>query len=213
MSPMDSTVMALTVFNSRFSGSDVYIPDDDDYHQPTDPGIPTQDLSGNSVDISLGLNYTHRLFYVGVSAMHVTSPKVNLVVEGNESTEAQQYETELARTVYFEAGSNIALRNTLFELQPSLIAATDFNSFSADVTLRATYNKFITFGIGYRWKDAVSVMIGAHYRNFFLGYAFDYPTSAIARASSGSHELVAGYQLKLDLSGKNKNKHRSIRIM
>lgn len=79
--------------------------------------------------------------------------------------------------------------------------------------MRATYNKFLSFGLGYRWNNAVSIMIGAEFKNFFLGYAFDYPLSAIAKASSGSHEIVAGYQLKLDLSGKNKNKHRSIRIM
>ena len=98
-------------------------------------------------------------------------------------------------------------------MQPSLLVATDLSSFSADLTMRATYNKFLSFGLGYRWNNAVSIMIGAEFKNFFLGYAFDYPLSAIAKASSGSHEIVAGYQLKLDLSGKNKNKHRSIRIM
>ncbi len=200
-------------YNTRFKGSEVYIPDDDDFHQPDDPSIPTQDLSGNAVDLSLGVNYTHRLFHVGISALHLTSPKVNLTLEGSESSDAQQYETELPRTLYFDAGGNIGIQNTLFELQPSVIVATDLGSFSADITMRATYNRFITFGVGYRWDDAVSVMVGAHYRNFFLGYAFDYPTSAISRVSSGSHEIVAGYQLKLDLSGKNKNKHRSIRIM
>lgn len=56
-------------------------------------------------------------------------------------------------------------------------------------------------------------MVGASFRNFFIGYSFDYSTSAIARASSGSHEIVAGYQIKLDLSGKNRHRHRSIRIM
>ncbi len=79
--------------------------------------------------------------------------------------------------------------------------------------MRATYNKFISFGLGYRWNDALSLMIGAEFKNFFLGYAFDYPLSALSKASAGSHEIVAGYRLKLDLSGKNKNKHRSIRIM
>jgi hypothetical protein len=90
---------------------------------------------------------------------------------------------------------------------------TDFSTYTAEVTMRARYNKFITFGLGYRYKDAISAMIGAEYKNFFVGYAYDYPTSAIAKASSGSHELIAGYKLKLDFSGKNRNKHRSIRIM
>lgn len=200
-------------YNSRFRGSDVYIPSDDDYHQPVDPSIPTQDLTGNAVDFSLGVNYIHSLFHVGISAMHLTSPKVKMTLEGSESTESQEYETELPRTLYFDAGGNIKLQNSLFQLQPSLLAATDLSSFSAEIALQAKYNNFISLGLGYRWKDALSIMIGAEYKNFFLGYAFDYPLSALSKASSGSHEIVAGYQLKLDLSGKNKNKHRSIRIM
>ena len=98
-------------------------------------------------------------------------------------------------------------------MQPSLLVATDLTTFAADISVRAKYNKFLSFGLGYRWDDALSLMVGAEYKNFFLGYAFDYPLSALSKASSGSHEIVAGYQLKLDLSGKNKNKHRSIRIM
>lgn len=200
-------------YNSKFNGSKVYIPSDDDYHQPNDPSIPTQDLSGKSIDFSLGLSYTHKLFYAGVSAMHIASPKVKLSLEGDENTDAHEYETELPRTIYFNGGGNIMIKNSLFLLQPSLLVATDFNDFSADITMRATYNKFLTFGLGYRWDDAISVMAGVNFKNFFLGYSFDYPTSDISKVSSGSHEIVAGYQLKLDLSGKNKNKHRSIRIM
>ena len=62
-------------------------------------------------------------------------------------------------------------------------------------------------------NDAVSVMIGAELKNFFLGYSFDYPISNISKASSGSHEVFLRYNIKLDLSEKNKNKHKSIRIM
>lgn len=200
-------------YNSRFRGSDVYIPDDDDFHNPDDPSIPKQDLSGNAIDFSLGLYYSNKRFYAGIAGMHLTSPSVKMEVEGSESTESRQFETSLPRTLYFDTGGNIELRNTLFLLQPSLLVASDFDNFSAKITMRATYNRFLSLGVGYRWKDAFSIMVGAEYKNFFLGYAYDYPLSSIAKASSGSHELVAGYSLKIDLSGKNKHKHRSIRIM
>ena len=200
-------------YNSKFKGSEVFIPDNDDYHQGTDPSIPTQDMTGNAFDLSAGLRYSHKYFSIGVGGMHLMAPKVNLSIEGSESNESQEYQTELPRMLYFTGDSNIPLHNTLFELQPSLLVKTDFSMFTAEVTMRATYNKFLTFGLGYRWKDALSAMAGVTFKNFFLGYAYDYPMSAIAKASSGSHELVAGYQLKLDFSGKNKNKHRSIRLM
>lgn len=200
-------------YNSKFKGSEAYIPDDDDYHEGTDTSIPTQDVTGNAFDLSAGVSYTHKYFSLGISGLHLLNPEVKLSVEGSESSESSEYLTVLPRALYFTAAGNIPLKNTLFVLQPSLLIKSDFNLFSADITMRTTYNKFLSFGVGYRWNDAVSVMIGAEFKNFFLGYAYDYPTSAINKASSGSHELVAGYQLKLDFSGKNRNKHRSIRIM
>lgn len=200
-------------FEQKFKGSEVVVPDDDDYHESNDEAIPTQDLKGSSVDFSAGLYYTHKYFWVGVSGRHLLEPTVRLSLEGTESTESQEYESMLPRTFYFMGGSNIPIKNTLFELQPSLMVKTDFSSFVGEITARACYNKFLSFGLGYRWKDAVMVMVGAEYKNFFFGYAYDYPVSAIAKASSGSHELMVGYQMKLNFSNKNKNKHRSIRIM
>ena len=90
---------------------------------------------------------------------------------------------------------------------------TDFQFTTGEVTARLRYNKFLSAGLGYRWKDALMVILGAEFKGFFIGYSYDYPTSAIIKGSSGSHEVFAGYSLKLDFSEKNKNKHKSIRIM
>ena len=111
------------------------------------------------------------------------------------------------------AGSNIPLKNTLFELQPSVFVKTDLSQFVGEANIRVRYNKFLIGGVGYRYNDAVIATIGAEYKNLFIGYSYDYPLSAISKASSGSHEVFAGYSLKLDFSEKNKNKHKSIRIM
>lgn len=200
-------------YNTTFKGSEVYIPEGDDYHQPVDEAIPTQDVTGSSFDLSAGIWYSHKYFTLGVSGLHLLQPTVRLESEGTESAEVSQYETVLKRSLYFTASGNIGLKNTLFELQPSMMVKTDFDNFGAEVTMRAMYNKFLSFGIGYRYKDAVCAMVAAEFKNFFIGYSYDYPTSAISKASSGSHEVVIGYKVKLDFSGKNKNKHRSIRIM
>lgn len=208
-----SVGVQVAYYNSRFRGEDVYIPGDDEYHQPDDPSIPNENLSGNAFDVSAAINYTHPLFHVGISGLHLTNPSVKLSREGDMATDTREFETKLPTAIYFDAGGNIALNNTLFTLQPSLLLASDFSDFTAQLNLRTTYNKFITFGVSYRWNDAVGIMIGAEFKNFYLGYAYDIPTSAIAKASSGSHELVAGYQFKLDFSAKNNHSHRSIRIM
>ena len=90
---------------------------------------------------------------------------------------------------------------------------TDLKRVQADITARLRWKKFLTAGVGYRTNDAVSVLIEAELKGFTLGYSYDYSTSPIMRVSSGSHEVWVGYSLKLNFSEKNRNKHKSIRIM
>lgn len=204
-------------FSSSFRGSDVYIPDDDDYHESNDPAIPKQDVGGGSIDFGVGVFYSHPKFHVGISALHLAAPKVKLNTKGtsssSETSDNHEFETYLNRALYLTAGSNIPIKNTLIELQPDLIVVSDFKNFSGVLSVKAWYNKFFFGGVAYRWNDAVSVNVGAQFKNFILGYAYDIPTSRILKASSGSHEIIAGYRMKLDFGGKNRNKHRSIRLM
>lgn len=211
--------------NEVFKGSEVFIPDDDDYHQATDDAIPKTDVSGNALDLGVGLFYSKPKWWVGVSCQHVNSPTVTFQSEngadavggGSTSTEGDEgpkkYQFTFERTLYFMAGGNIPIKNTLFEVMPSMMFKTDFNFWRAEVTGRVRWKKFLTAGVAYRYDDAVSAILAAEYKGFYVGYSYDYPISAISKASSGSHEILAGYSLKLDFSGKNKNKHKSIRIM
>lgn len=199
--------------NESFKGSQVILPDDDDYHEGTDEDIPTTDLSGSSMDLGIGVFYEHKYFWAGVSLQHANSPTITFNAESGQGANEKNYEFQAGRTLYFMAGSNIPIKNTLYELIPSVLVKSDFTFTTAEVTARVRYRKFLSAGIGYRCDDAVSVMLGAEFRNFYLGYSFDYPTNTISKASSGSHEIFAGYSLKLDLSEKNRNRHKSIRIM
>ncbi len=205
--------LGIGMYDQKFKGSQVYIPDDDDYHEAADQAIPTQDIHGMALDIDLGLLYTHRLFHAGISCLHLTSPTVTMKMDGSETTQERNFEFQAKRTLYFTAGSNIPVKNTLFEVIPSVIVASDFDFTTAIVTACARYKKMFSFGIGYRWDDAVYANIAAEIKGFFLSYSYDYSTSAIAKASSGSHEITAGYRLKLNLGEKNRNRHKSVRIM
>ncbi len=173
-----------------------------------DEAVPRTDISGSSVDIGAGVFYSSPRFWTGVSVAHVNSPSVTMTEGGD-----REWEYEAGRTFYFMAGGNIPVKNTLFEIQPSVLVKSDFTFTTGEVTARARYNKFVTVGVGYRYRDAVTFIIGAEYRNFYLTYSYDYATSAIAKASDGSHEIWAGYSVRLDFDRKNKYKHKSIRIM
>ena len=208
-----STGVQIGFVDESFKGSDIYLPDDDDYHEGNDDAIPTTDIRGNAFDLGLGAFYTHKYFWAGASVTHLTSPTIAMNAESGEGGEEKNYEFQIGRVLYFMAGSNIPLKNTLFEIMPSVMVKSDLTFTTAEITGRVRYNKFLSVGLGYRYNDAVTIMVGADYKNFFLGYSYDYHTSEISKASSGSHEIFAGYNLKLDLSEKNKNKHKSIRIM
>lgn len=209
--------------NEQFKGSEVYIPSDDDYHQPDDDAIPNRDVSGNALDLGVGLFYTHPKFWAGISLLHANNPTVSFSSEGESGSGssslpsgdgvAKKYQFTAKRAAYFMAGSNIPVKNTLFEVIPSLIVRSDLTFTDFEITGRLRYNKLFTAGLGYRYNDAVSLMLGAEIKGIFIGYSYDYHTSDISKASSGSHEIVAGYNLKLDFSEKNRNKHKSIRIM
>ncbi len=199
--------------DQSFKGTEVYIPDDDDYHQSTDDAIPQQDIRGNAFDLGLGIFYSHRWFWAGISATHLNSPSVKMNAESGQDGNERNYEFQMGRTLYFMAGSNIPVKNTLFEVMPSVLVKSDFIFTTWEATARCRYNKFLSAGIGYRWNDAVYAVASVEFKGFYLGYSYDYPTSAIARMSSGSHEIFAGYSLKLDLSDKNRHRHKSIRIM
>ncbi len=169
------------IYDQAFKGSEVFIPDDDDFHQSTDDAIPNTDIHGTAFDAAVGL--------------------------------WRKYQFQARRTLYFTAGSNIPIKNTLFEIMPSVLVKSDFSFTSGEINARVRYRKFLSAGIGYRWNDAVVVTLAAEIKNFFIGYSYDYSTSAIHKASSGSHELMAGYSLKIDLSEKNRHRHKSVRIM
>ncbi|MDE5918778.1 MAG: type IX secretion system membrane protein PorP/SprF, partial [Duncaniella sp.] len=209
-------------FNEQFKGSEVYIPDDDDFHESTDDAIPSTDVAGNALDLGLGLFYIHRRFKAGLSLLHANNPTVTFTSEngtgsgstgGTTGETAKKYQFTAKRTLYFTAEGNIPIKNTLFEVIPSLLVRSDFTFTDVAVTGRVRYNKLFSAGLGYRYDDAISIMLGAELKGIFIGYSYDYHISDISRASSGSHEIFAGYNLKLDFSEKNRNKHKSIRIM
>ena len=204
------------IMSQTFKGSEIVIPDDDDYHTTGDEGLPSTDVAGTAFDLGVGVWYSHPIFWTGVSLAHALSPTIKFSTDkqsGGQTEGEKSFEFTANRTLYFMAGCNIPIKNTLFELMPSMMFRTDFKFWGVEATAMARYNKFLSFGVGYRYDDAVYAVIAVDIKGFYISYSYDYATSAIMKASSGSHEVMAGYSIKLDFSEKNKNRHKSIRIM
>lgn len=196
----------LGLFDQSFDGSKVFIPETDD-HNPSEEGIPKAVIQGTAFDMAFGVYYTRKNLYGGISATHLTQPTISL------TDDSKNYETYLGRLYYFTVGGNIPIKNTLYEIQPSLFLKTNLQMVQVEATARVMLRKMFWGGLSYRWKDAIIVMVGANIKNFKIGYSYDWSVSPIIKANSGSHEVFIGYDLKIDMSKKNKNKHKSIRIL
>lgn len=189
--------------NQSFNGEKVFYPTSQ-FHQQQDQAIPNVQVSGMGMDIGAGLYYTHKKFYVGLGVTHLNKAEVRL----------DEYSSMyLSSTYNLTGGYNIQLRNPLYELQPSVFLKTDIQSFQADITARLVYNKMFNGGFSWRVNESVILLLGAKFGSFHVGYAYDFPTTPILKGTSGSHELMVSYKLKLKKSKSGKNKHKSVRIL
>ena len=175
-----------------------------------DEAIPNNDVSGTAFDANAGVYFSHPNFWAGFAVTHITAPKIELKVS-RESID--YYEFNLSRGYYFMGGGNIPINNTLFEIQPSAMFAAYQKAWTAQIATMLRYNRMLNIGAGYRWKDAVTAFIGVNLKDAYIGYAYDYPVSAISKATFGSHEVFVTYNVKLDNREKNKNKQKCVRIM
>lgn len=195
----------LGLLNETFDGSKVDFGDAEG-SAASDPAFPSSEATGSGFDIGFGLHYVHPLFWAGLSASHLNSPKVML---------AETNEFQISPTYYLMGGCNIRLRNPLLSIQPSLMVQSDGVNLRADVTGRLTYTydgKSYYGGLGYCPGTSCTIMAGALFHGVNFGYAYELFTNEIG-ASNGNHNLFVGYRMDLDFFKKGKNKHKSIRIL
>lgn len=177
-----------------------------DLEEGSDPAFATGDVNGSGIDLSAGLYYTLKRFYIGVSAQHLTSPTVNL---------GEANELKIDRSYYATAGYTFQLRNPLLCLKTSAIGRTDGVMYRADVTARLVYTsekRCFYGGLSYSPTNSVTALLGMQLRGVNIGYSYEYYTTGL-NPGNGSHELFVGYQMNLNLGKKGKNLHKAVRIL
>ena len=184
----------------KFDGSKV------EAEENTDAAFPSSEVDGMGFDLTAGVHYTHRLFYAGLSMMHLTAPTIEL---------GETHEIKIDPTYYFSGGCNIQLKNPLLSIQPSMQVMTDLQAWRADLTVRGTYTydgKRYYAGLTYSPLTSVAILLGGEINSVSFGYAYELFTSGVGLIH-GSHDLYVGYVMDVDLFKKGRNKHKSIRIL
>lgn len=195
-----SVGVQVALLSEKFKGSEV------DTEQEDDKAFTTTDVNGTATDISAGLYYQHKKWYVGVSVLHATSPSVEL---GDRTI------YDISRVYYLTGGYNIKLRNPFLTIHPSVLVRYDGVTYRADATARLKYTndkKVFYAGVAYSPTNSVTALIGGIFHGVTLGYSYEVYTSALS-FGNGSHELFVGYQTELNLYKKGRNRHQSVRFL
>ncbi len=155
-----------------------------------DNSIPQNAPSQAAFDASFGAYLYNPKYYIGASVVHLN--------EGDLS----EMNIQVARHLYLMAGYNFNL-SSQWTLTPHVLAKTDLASTQLDANVTVMYNNTIWAGVSYRLEDAVAPMAGYQFdfpsgkSTLRIGYSYDFTTSELNNYSSGSHELMLGYCLKI----------------
>ena len=177
-----------------------------DVEQSNDPALPSSQVTGNSLDLGFGLYYTHKNWYAGLSAQHLTAPKIDL---------GETNELKVDATYYLTGGYNIKLSNPFISIPTSTLVRYDGVSWRGDITARVVYKndkKKLYGGLSYSPTNSVTVLVGGSFHGINLGYSYEVYTSAI-NPGNGSHGLFVSYQTDINLQKKGRNKHKSVRFL
>ena len=81
-------------------------------------------------------------------------------------------------------------------LEPSaMIRGTAPKELSFNLTARVEWQKMVWGALSYRYRDAVSILIGYSYEDMLIfGYSYDIGVSSIRKYNTGTHEIMIGYR-------------------
>lgn len=161
--------------------------------EPSDPGIPTGQVSQAKPDFSAGVYYNTTDYWLGVSVTHLNAAKYSFITD--RSTEP------LDRTVNLTAGYRLGVTYAI-DVQPSVLVqyttVGGVGSSSLTANLIGTYDNRLWAGLGYRLGDALMATAGINLmRNNALrvGYSLDVTAGGIGAKSPTSHEILVAYAL------------------
>lgn len=185
--PMDNGKLSLglnagfSYFKSRFGDLVVWDPDDTVYAATS--------LSNILPNFGAGMYYYTKKFYAGLSVPQILSydPEQSFHIDVDEVH-------QVSRHYYFTAGGILSTRGELkyrpsFMLKYSAAAPLQY-----DINLNVLISEIIWVGASFRSSDAVMLLLEYQVdKKLRIGYSYDMTLSEIRNYSSGSHEIIIGY--------------------
>ena len=188
------------IITEKFRGSEVELGEEND------DAFTKSDIDGNTFDLGLGVLFQKGNWYAGISAQHLTYPKVML---------GERNEIKIDATYYATGGYDFQLRNPYVKIATSALVMTEGITYRADITGRVIYTfdqKMLYAGLNYSPTRSVTILVGGTFNGFKVGYSFEGYTNALG-FRNGSHELFLGYSMNVDLGKHGKNRYQTTRTL
>ena len=145
-----------------------------------------------SPQIGAGIYYNNDRFYAGFSVPNFLKTK-HYEVNGSVFASAEAKE----RMHYFLIAGYVFDISDSIKLKPAgMVKIVRGSPIQMDLSANIYFNEKITFGAAYRLDAAISAIAGfALSDRAFIGFAYDYQTTAIQKFSSGSYEMILRFTI------------------
>ncbi len=159
-----------------------------------DPALPATTINRFTPNFGTGLYFANPWMYAGFSVPYILENKTFIYDEsGNNVSNARE------SRYYYATGGVIFPISESLKLSPSvLFRGQEQNRFAYDITAMVIFDGIAYAGISYRNSNDIT-FIGQVIlnENLRIGYAYDATTSEISTETSGSHEILVNYRIKL----------------
>ncbi|MFG0592377.1 type IX secretion system membrane protein PorP/SprF [Myroides odoratimimus] len=157
-------------------------------HNPTDP-VSQENLNNKfNPNIGAGVYLYSDKAYVGLSVPNfLTTDRYD---DNDITTMRQKMHFYLMGGYVFDVSENLLIKPA------ALVKAVSGAPLQVDLTANFLFYDKFTLGGAYRWDASVSALAGFQVNdNLFVGYSYDFETTALKRYNSGSHEIFLRFEL------------------
>lgn len=157
-----------------------------------DPDPIFIDNSRFTPNVGVGVYFANPYLYAGFSVPYILENKTLSLQEANVSSARE------SRYYFFTGGVVIPIADNV-KISPSiLIRKQEENRLSYEFTPMLIFENIAYLGVGIRNSGDV-VFLGQMIlnENFRVGYAYDAATSELGGSTTGSHEILLNYRIKL----------------
>jgi type IX secretion system PorP/SprF family membrane protein len=155
-----------------------------------DPALANAVITQYMPDLGLGVWLYGARFFAGASMQQIIPQKLEFTSNNNYATGKQ------VPHLFITAGYKLFVADDIAATPSFLIKRVEAAPVSVDLNLKLSFAERFWLGGSYRKNDSFSAFAGFNINNFMnLTYAYDLTTSALRTYTSGSHEIVLGFQL------------------